>query len=189
MGIALIVVDIQNDFCEGGALAVRGGTAVAAAVSERMAEGRFDVAVATADHHIDPVGHFSEAPDFVDTWPVHCVAGTPGAALHPALATEPLSAVFHKGEREPAYSGFEGHHEGLGLHRWLRRHEVTSVEIVGIATDHCVKATAMAAVLLGYDTVVRLDLTVGVAPDTTATAIQQMRRTGVRLSGSDRQRR
>jgi nicotinamidase/pyrazinamidase len=182
MGNALIVVDIQNDFCEGGALAVAGGVAVAERVARRIDDGGFTAVVATADHHIEPLGHFSETPDFVDTWPVHCLAHTPEAAFHPALDPTAFAAVFHKGHYEPAYSGFEGAHRGVSLHDWLCARSVDGVEIVGLATDHCVLATALDAVRLGYDTTVLVDMVAGVHPDTTAAALDRLRLAGVRLS-------
>jgi nicotinamidase/pyrazinamidase len=181
MMTALIVVDIQNDFCEGGALAVDGGAAVAAAVSQRLAAGGYEVAVATADHHIEPEGHFSSSPDFVDTWPVHCVAHTHGAAFHPSLDTAWLAAVFHKGRYEPAYSGFEGAANGVELDDWLCVRAIQAVEIVGLATDHCVLATALDAVRLGYVTTVRVDLVAGVAPASTEAALARMQDAGVLL--------
>jgi nicotinamidase/pyrazinamidase len=180
---ALIVVDVQNDFCEGGSLAVAGGTDVARAISARLAEGGFDHAVATRDHHVDPGAHFSARPDFVATWPAHCVAGTPGAELHPELDTSAIEAIFDKGEYAAAYSGFEGSADGLGLAAWLRDREVTEVEIVGIATDHCVRATALDAVAAGFATTVRLDLTAGVDATTVAKALDDLRAAGVTLQG------
>jgi nicotinamidase/pyrazinamidase len=183
MGKAIIVVDVQNDFCEGGSLAVSGGVEVARAVSARLAEGGFDHAVATRDHHIDPGAHFSETPDFVDSWPPHCVVGTPGLALHPDLDTSRIEAVFDKGEYQAAYSGFEGDNEGTGLADWLRGHDVDTVEIVGIATDHCVRATAVDAARYGFATTVRLDLTAGVAAPTVAAALDTLRDAGVTLVG------
>ncbi|MDV8146382.1 isochorismatase family protein [Arthrobacter sp. B10-11] len=110
MSRALIIVDVQNDFCEGGSLAVKGGAEVAAAISEYVDahHGQFDHIVATQDWHIEPGPHFSENPDFVDSWPPHCVAGTPGAELHPDLDTEYIQAYFRKGQFTAAYSGFEG---------------------------------------------------------------------------------
>src|SRR5438270_10964580 len=107
MTLAIIVVDVQNDFCEGGSLAVAGGAEVARRVSRRIADGGYEHAVATRDHHIDPGGHFSASPDFVDSWPAHCVVGTSGVALHPDLDTTGIEAVFDKGEYVAAYSGFE----------------------------------------------------------------------------------
>ena len=108
MTSALIIADVQNDFCEGGSLPVTGGAAVAAAISAALAANpdAWDHVVATKDHHIDPGAHFAEPPDYVDTWPPHCVAGTPGADFHPALDTDRIEAVFVKGEHEAAYSGF-----------------------------------------------------------------------------------
>jgi nicotinamidase/pyrazinamidase len=183
MGKAIIVVDVQNDFCEGGSLAIAGGTEVARAVTRRLAEGGYDHVVATRDHHIDPGAHFSEAPDFVDSWPQHCVVGTSGVALHPDLDTTTIEAVFDKGEYEAAYSGFEGRCDGTGLAEWLRERDIDTVEIVGIATDHCVRATALDAAGLGFDTTVRLDLTAGVAAPTVAKALAALDEAGVTHTG------
>ncbi len=184
MGSAVIVVDVQNDFCEGGSLAVAGGAAVARDVSRRLAEGGYDHAVATRDHHIDPGAHFSADPDYVHSWPAHCVVGTDGVELHPDLDRTHLEAVFDKGEHAAAYSGFEASTAaGVGLAEWLREHEVTDVEIVGIATDYCVRATALDAAREGFATTVRVDLTAGVAPATTADALAQLRSEGITLVG------
>jgi nicotinamidase/pyrazinamidase len=182
----VIVVDVQNDFCEGGSLAVAGGRAVARAISERLAAGGYDHAVATRDHHIDPNGHFSEHPDFVDTWPPHCVAGSAGAELAEELDTRSLEAIFDKGERSAAYSGFEGVADGLPLAAWLRERGVDAVEIAGIATDHCVRATAVDAARLGFRTSVRLDLTAGVAKETVDRALAELAANGVELIGAPR---
>jgi len=186
MARALLVVDVQNDFCEGGSLAIVGGAAVARAISDRLDIGDYDHAVATRDHHIAPGGHFSKAPDYIDTWPAHCVAGTPGAELHPDLDRTNLELVFDKGEYAAAYSGFEGitDQDGRPLLDWLRAHHIDSVEIVGIATDHCVRATALDAVAGGLTTAVRLDLTAGVARTTVDLALEQMREAGADLVGT-----
>ncbi|MFZ0323436.1 MAG: nicotinamidase [Actinomycetes bacterium] len=184
---ALLIVDVQNDFCEGGSLAVAGGTAVAEAISTYVAErgDDYSAVVATRDHHIDPGAHFAEQPDFVDTWPAHCVAGTAGAALHPDLATERIQAVFDKGEFAAAYSGFEGSDpKGVTLSDWLHGNQITHVDVVGIATDHCVRATALDAVSKGYATRVLLSLTAAVAEATTVSALEQLRSSGVELVGS-----
>ena len=183
MADAVIVVDVQNDFCEGGSLAVAGGTEVARAISRRLADGGYTFAVATRDHHVDPGAHFSSHPDFVDSWPAHCVVGTGGAELHPDLDRTHLDAVFDKGEYAAAYSGFEARHDDVLLGDWLREHDVDSVEVVGIATDHCVRATALDAARAGLVTTVRLDLTAGVAPATVATALDELRAAGVTLVG------
>jgi nicotinamidase/pyrazinamidase len=185
---ALVIVDVQNDFCEGGSLAVAGGAKVAQAISEHLAspEGReYTHIVATQDHHIDPGSHFSDHPDFAGSWPAHCVAGTPGADFHPSLDTAPVEAVFRKGAHSAAYSGFEGANaDGVPLAAWLRDRGVTSVDITGIATDHCVRATATDAATAGFTTRVLLGLTAGVAPDTVTSALAEMRTAGVRLEGT-----
>ncbi|SHG39762.1 isochorismatase family protein [Streptoalloteichus hindustanus] len=185
MARALIVVDVQNDFCEGGSLPVAGGAEVAAAISRHLAENRYERVAATRDYHVDPGAHFSAEPDFVDTWPPHCVVGTPGAEFHANLDTGQFDAVFSKGARSAAYSGFEGVDEnGTGLADWLRAHDVDSVDVVGIATDHCVRATALDAVREGFATTVLLDLTAGVARPTVDSALDQLRAGGVTLVGS-----
>ncbi|MFC6017883.1 isochorismatase family protein [Plantactinospora solaniradicis] len=187
MSRALIIVDVQNDFCEGGSLAVTGGAAVAAGISRLLATepDRWDHVVATKDHHVDPGAHFGDPPDFVDSWPRHCVVGTDGAQFHPDLALDRVGAVFHKGEWAAAYSGFEGAAEGgEGLADWLRRHSVETVEVVGIATDHCVRATAADAAREGFATSVLLDLTAGVNGLTTRAALTALRDAGVTLHGA-----
>jgi nicotinamidase/pyrazinamidase len=184
MARALLVVDVQNDFCEGGSLAIAGGTDVARAITTRLAAGGYDHAIATRDHHVDPGTHFSAGPDYVDSWPPHCVAGTPGAELHPDLDPEPLEAVFDKGEHRAAYSGFEGIADGTTLADWLRAREVHAVEIVGLATDYCVLATGLDAVAEGFATTVRLDLTAGVSQATVNRALTRLRAAGVELVGT-----
>jgi nicotinamidase/pyrazinamidase len=179
---ALIIVDVQNDFCEGGSLAVAGGAAVARSISSLLADGGhgYDHVVATKDYHIDPGGHFADEPDYSHSWPRHCVVGTAGSEFHPDLATEPIEAVFRKGEHAAAYSGFEGHDDdGIPLADWLHEHNVDSVDVVGIATDYCVRATAADAAANGFNTRVLLGLTAGVAPGTTAEAITSLRDGGV----------
>jgi nicotinamidase/pyrazinamidase len=180
---ALIVVDVQNDFCEGGSLAVAGGAEVAKAISDRLDEADYDYAVATRDHHLDPGAHFSAEPDFVDSWPPHCVVGTAGVQFHPQLRTDRVSAVFDKGEHAAAYSGFEGSSDGVGLGQWLRAHDVDTVEVVGIATDYCVRATALDAVRAGLTTTVRLDLTAGITRPSVDATLAELRAAGVGLVG------
>jgi nicotinamidase/pyrazinamidase len=163
---ALVVVDVQNDFCEGGSLAVAGGLAVAAAVKDLLGSDHgYAAVVATRDHHIDPGAHFSDTPDYVDSWPPHCVAGTPGAELTDPLDVADFDAVFDKGEYAAAYSGFEGvDAEGTGLAAWLRAHGIDRVDVCGIATDFCVNATALDAAREGLSPTVLADLTAAVAP-------------------------
>jgi nicotinamidase/pyrazinamidase len=192
---ALLIVDVQNDFCEGGSLAVAGGAAVAGAITSYLASppaASYAHVVATKDNHVDPGPHFSAMPDFVDSWPPHCVAGTPGAAFHPALDTSRVQAVFRKGEHAAAYSGFEGTEPGgTRLAEWLTERGVTAVDIAGIATDYCVRATAADAITAGFATRVLVDLTAGVSPGTTGAALAELRSLGVELesqptsSGSD----
>jgi nicotinamidase/pyrazinamidase len=180
---ALMVVDVQRDFCEGGSLAVAGGATVASAVAELLAsEHGYACVVATRDHHIDPGRHFSATPDFVDSWPPHCVVGTPGVELHDALAGRSFDAVFDKGEYAAAYSGFEGRDAvGRGPSEFLREQGIETVEVCGIATDHCVRATALDAVAAGFGTTVLLDLTAAVAPARLDATLAQLVDAGVAL--------
>ncbi|WP_130798040.1 isochorismatase family protein [Streptomyces otsuchiensis] len=187
---ALIVVDVQNDFCEGGSLAVTGGADIAAAVTDLIgaADTGYDHVVATRDMHISPGAHFSDTPDFVDSWPRHCVAGTEGVGFHPnfapAVTSGAVEACFDKGAYSAAYSGFEGADEsGVTLTDWLRARSVTAVDVVGIATDHCVRATALDAAREGFATRVLLGLTAGVARPTVDRALEEMGEAGVELTG------
>ncbi|OBG14040.1 nicotinamidase [Mycolicibacterium celeriflavum] len=181
---ALIIVDVQNDFCEGGSLAVTGGGDVARAISELLA-GQTDYAhiVATKDFHVDPGDHFSDNPDFVTSWPRHCVVGSAGVDFHPQFRPDAVEAVFTKGEYSAAYSGFEGtDDDGTSLADWLRQRGVDEVDVVGLATDHCVKATAADAAANGFSTRVLLDLTAGVAPESTEQAVADLREAGVEIA-------
>ena len=180
MRTALIVVDVQNDFCEGGSLAVAGGAKVARAISALLRTGSYDLVVATRDWHVDPGPHFSDAPDFVDTWPPHCVAGSPGAEFHPDFDRSPVAAVVSKGEHAAAYSGFEGSTpDGQSLADLLRG--VDTVDVVGIATDYCVRATALDAASPGRAVRVLLPWCAGVARGTTARALDELAAAGVEL--------
>jgi nicotinamidase/pyrazinamidase len=188
---ALLVVDVQNDFCEGGSLPVDGGAAVAHRIGQLLhhwtAEDPqapdYSVTVATKDHHIDPGDHFSSRPDYVHSWPRHCVAGGDGAAFHPNLDPQPFDAVFLKGEYEAAYSGFQGKNaDGVGLADWLREHGVTDVDVCGIATDYCVLQTGLDAVREGFSVRLLTDLCAGVAPETTEQALRSLQDEGVALA-------
>lgn len=200
---ALIIVDVQNDFCPGGPLETRRGGEVASLVSEYLQthHAAYDVVITTQDWHVDPGEHFSSTPDFKESWPVHCVADSSGAALHPDLETDAVDAYFRKGEYEAAYSGFEGllapeesvmtgdHEPGqmpedtlkISLDDWLQEQEVTDVDVVGIATDYCVRATALDAVDAGYETRVLIDLTASVAEDSEQDAIHDMEDAGIEI--------
>ena len=192
MATALIIVDVQNDFCEGGSLAVAGGTDVARRLGQVLAEWvdtpvakrRWDFVLATRDHHIDPGQHFSEQPDFVDSWPPHCVVGTDGVEFSPALTPRPFDAVFDKGEFSAAYSGFEGVEDGVPLGRWLASHDVDNVSVCGIATDYCVRATALDAADSGFSTRVLSAFTVGVGADTTSDTWRDLSARGVTIDPS-----
>jgi nicotinamidase/pyrazinamidase len=178
--LALIAVDVQNDFCEGGSLAVEGGSEVARAVTSRLNEGGYEHAVATRDHHIDPGEHFSTHPDFTHSWPPHCVVGTNGVALHPHFDTTRIEAVFDKGEYAAAYSGFEAMCEGEPLADWLRDRGVDTVEVFGIATDYCVRATALDALRAGFETIVLADAVAAVElePGDGSRALAEVRAAG-----------
>jgi nicotinamidase/pyrazinamidase len=188
---ALVVVDVQQDFCEGGSLGVAGGNDVAVAVAEVVRERDYHFVVATQDWHVDPGDHFSDTPDYVQTWPPHCRAGTPGALLHSELPLDRIDATFRKGAHAAAYSGFEGTttsgasdpDAGVGLADWLRDRGVTEIDVVGIATDHCVRATALDALANGFRTRVLLGLTAGVARETTERALRELREAGAELVG------
>jgi nicotinamidase/pyrazinamidase len=184
---ALIIVDVQNDFCTGGSLAVTGGAAVAGAINDYLADDPgYEHVVATKDFHIDPGDHFSDHPDYSSSWPPHCIAGSPGADFRPDLDTRRIEAVFRKGAHAGAYSGFEGFDDnGTSLLEWLRQRGVDKVDIVGIATDQCVRRTAEDAARNGMTTRVLVDLTAAVSPRSAAEALAEMRDAGVGLVGSD----
>lgn len=179
---ALIVVDVQNDFCEGGSLAVTGGAQVAVDIAALMASGTYRTIVGTRDHHIDPGSHFSDEPDFVDSWPPHCVVGTPGEHLHAPLTDEQFAATFFKGEYEAAYSGFEGSTpDGVGLAAWLRNAGITAVDVCGLATDYCVRATALDAAREGFTVRVLEDFVAAVSNDNLTGVRHDLDAAGVEL--------
>jgi nicotinamidase/pyrazinamidase len=182
---ALVIVDVQNDFCEGGSLAVAGGGEVARAISRYLESGGYDYVVASRDFHIDPGRHFSAHPDFVNSWPRHCVVGTGGADFHPDLDTTHIETVFSKGAHEAAYSAFDGADEaGTPLAAWLRERGVDELDVVGIATDYCVRATTISAAQEGFRTRALLGMTAGVDPTTTSESIDAMRAAGAQVTGT-----
>jgi nicotinamidase/pyrazinamidase len=183
---ALLVVDVQRDFCEGGSLAVPGGAAVAGEISALLAgeEGsRYRMVVATRDWHVDPGAHFASPgrkPDYRDSWPPHCVAGTAGAEWHPDLRLPEGTRVFSKGEREAAYSGFEGQDEGgRSLLDALRNAGVAGVDVAGLATSYCVRATALDAARHGFATRVLRGLVADVPTADTAATLADLEAAGV----------
>ena len=181
----LVVVDVQNDFCEGGSLPVAGGNAAAAGIADLVRRRRhaYPAVVFTRDWHIDPGPHFADDPDYRTTWPNHCVAGTPGARFHPALGeVKGHGVVVSKGAHQAAYSGFEGvSGDGTGLADLLRRAGVDRLDVCGIATDHCVRATVLDALAEGFAVRVLLELCAGVAPETTEAALAEMADAGAVL--------
>lgn len=202
---ALIIVDVQNDFCEGGSLATERGAEVAALISEYVEtrHGDYEAIVATLDWHVNPGDHFSDTPDYKTSWPRHCVAESRGADTHENLDTDYIEAFFRKGAFEAAYSGFEGllapensvmtgereagaavedETPKLALDDWLQEHEITDVDVVGIATDFCVKATALDAVDAGYETRVLLDLTAPVSEEGQDDAVDELEDAGVTVT-------
>lgn len=190
---ALIIVDVQNDFCEGGALPVAGGAAVARKITRFLVENAGDLAAiyASRDWHrgdSDNHGHFAEAPDFVDTWPPHCVQDTEGADYHSDLVLPRRTQHIVKGMGTPAYSAFEGlinygvDTEQTNLAEALLADGITHVTVVGLALDYCVQATARDAAALGYRTQVIVDLTAAVSTETALKAVGNMSTEGVRFS-------
>jgi nicotinamidase/pyrazinamidase len=189
---ALFIIDVQNDFTEGGALGVDGGNAVAAGISEylRAHPGRYDAVFASRDWHDaanDNGGHFAGAdePDFIETWPVHCVAGTTGAEYHPALDTSAVTVHVRKGQGAPAYSIFEGTtDDGATVPTTLDALGIDEVDVVGIATDYCVLASARDALAAGRRVRVLTDLVAGVAPESSAAALETLVAAGATVEHS-----
>ncbi|MBC7592280.1 MAG: isochorismatase family protein [Salinibacterium sp.] len=184
MGTALFIIDVQNDFTEGGALGVTGGGLVAEGISRLLREHpeQYDQVFASRDWHDgdnDNGGHFSETPDFVDTWPVHCVAGTPGADYHPALQLTADAIHVRKGQGVPAYSIFEGvTDEGESVQDALERLGVTDIDVAGIATDYCVLASALDALAAGRRVRVLGQFVAGVAPGSSTAALERLTASG-----------
>ncbi|WP_435746604.1 isochorismatase family protein [Microbacterium sp. PMB16] len=190
MSRALLVVDVQNDFTEGGALAVAGGDAVASAVSAFLAAHASDYAViiASRDWHDaegDNGGHFAETPDFFDTWPPHCVAGTDGAQYDPLFETDAVTHHVRKGQGKPAYSMFEGTTEtGDTVGAILTAAGVLSADVVGIATDHCVRASALDAIAHGVQVRILTDLVAGVGAESSDAALAELAHAGAALESA-----
>jgi nicotinamidase/pyrazinamidase len=191
---ALIVVDCQNDFCEGGALAVEGGNDVVARISQYIRSLTTDSAgevsvLATLDAHVNPGSHFSDAPDYVDSWPPHCVVGTEGAQPHRNLldVIADVDAWFSKGAHDAAYSGFEGRSTTTdeSLHDYLARRRIEEIEIAGIATDYCVAETARSARRLGYSVRIRPQLCAAVHPTRSDAVFEGLRALGVVILTGD----
>ncbi|MDL5351088.1 isochorismatase family protein [Microbacterium sp. zg-YB36] len=191
MSKALFIVDVQNDFTEGGALAVQGGDAVAEAITRHLAANPndYDLIIASRDWHDadgDNGGHFAPGePDFVDTWPPHCVAGTEGAEYDPGLVTDAVTHHVKKGQGVPAYSLFEGTtDEGESVAELLTARGILEVDVVGLATDYCVRASALDAIAHGIRVRVLTDLVAGVAPESSDAALAELAQAGAELAES-----
>jgi len=190
---ALFLIDVQNDFTEGGALPVAGGAAAAARITEylRAHQHDYDVVFASRDWHDasgDNGGHFAigAEPDFVGTWPPHCVAGTEGANYHPALDTALIDIHVRKGQGLPAYSIFEGTaDDGDTVPQKLDEFSVTDIDVVGIATDYCVRASALDALHAHRRVRVLTDLVAGVTPASSASALDELKDAGAEVVASN----
>jgi nicotinamidase/pyrazinamidase len=188
---ALLVIDVQNDFVEGGSLAVKGGRDVASMVSRhvRHFKGEYQFVAATRDYHEDPGDHFSDHPDFHSSWPPHCVAGTPGAAFCPPIQNlvreKLIQAVVTKGQHAAAYSGFEGvDPRGHPLFDVLKEARVDHIDICGIATDYCVRATALDARKHEFQVRVLVNLCAAVADETGQQALEEMKAAGCQVQAA-----
>lgn len=186
MARALILVDVQKDFCPGGSLATDRGDEVAGLIGAYQLSHALDyeAVIATQDWHIDPGSHFSDTPDFIDSWPVHCVAESAGAALHDKVRTDLINEYFRKGQYTTAYSGFEGHAASDGetpMASWLRSRDITAVDIAGIATDHCVRATALDAIKAGFQVRVLTGMCSAVGIESGDAALEEMHAQGAEL--------
>ena len=193
MSRALFVIDVQNDFCEGGALACQGGAQVASSITNYLQGGKsnYDKVIASRDWHTPDSangGHFPAAgiePDYVNTWPLHCIAGTPGAEYHPNLDSSLVDIHIKKGQDQPGYSIFDGVTEsGEKIQDLISRLGITEVDVVGIATDYCVRASALDAKKFGLDVRVITSLTAGVSAASTEAAIDELVDAGVRVSAT-----
>lgn len=185
---ALLIIDVQNDFCEGGALAVSGGAAVASKISEYLQTSDYSIVIASRDWHDadnDNSGHFAKVntePNYHTTWPIHCVANTEGARYHPNLSTERITHHVFKGQGKNGYSIFEGTTEnGKSFEELVRELGIDEVDVVGIATDHCVLASALDSKNSGLKVRVISSLTAGVSPQSTEAAIDQLIDAGVEV--------
>jgi nicotinamidase/pyrazinamidase len=185
---ALFVIDVQNDFCEGGALACQGGAQVATSITSylKAAKSDYQFVIASRDWHTpnsENGGHFpaqGNQPDFVNTWPLHCLAGESGAEYHPNLDVSLIDIHIKKGQDQHGYSIFEGVTDsGEKIQDLIQRLEITEVDVVGIATDYCVRASALDAKNFGLSVRVITSLTAGVSASSTEAAIDELVDAGV----------
>jgi nicotinamidase/pyrazinamidase len=191
MSKALLVVDVQNDFCEGGSLAVAGGAAVATKISQFLKSSNYDLVVASRDWHDSDnnnSGHFADSgtePNYKTSWPIHCVANSKGANYHPNLELDLIQEHVFKGQGAHGYSAFEGVTEAGGtLADLLTQNRIDQLDVVGIATDHCVLASALDAKKLGLNVRVISSLTAGVSAESTERAIDSLIDNGVEVAAN-----
>jgi nicotinamidase/pyrazinamidase len=179
MGRALIIVDFQNDFTPGGALGVDEGDEIAPRLNMHAHSGKYDLVVATRDWHPSDHGSFAERGG---RWPVHCVRDTPGAQLHPALDAQSVDVIVDKGQ-DPGADGYSGF-EDTDLEELLRSHGVEEVTVVGLATDYCVKNTALDALRAGFRVQVDPEGVrgVNVDPGDSDRALEELRDAGVTVA-------
>jgi nicotinamidase/pyrazinamidase len=185
---ALFIVDVQNDFTEHGALGVVGGDEVAERITRFLAGHRddYEIVVASRDWHDpdnDNGGHFASGePDFITTWPAHCVAGTHGADYDEVFDTSSVTHHLKKGQGKPAYSLFEGVAEdGTTASQLLERHGIIDIDVAGLATDYCVRASALDAIEHGRHVRVFTDLIAGVHPESSERALTEIAHAGAEL--------
>ncbi|GAA1966066.1 isochorismatase family protein [Microbacterium deminutum] len=190
MSKALFIVDVQNDFTEGGALAVDGGDAVAERITRYLEghAGDYAIIIASRDWHDgdnDNGGHFSSEPDYVHSWPPHCVAGTEGAEYDPGLDTSAVTHHVKKGQGKPAYSAFEGTtDDGMTVAQLLEEHGVIEADVTGLTTDYCVRTTALDAIDHGRHVRLFTDLVAGVAEESSEAALAELAHAGAELTES-----
>lgn len=189
---AILIVDVQNDFCEGGSLAVAGGASVAMKITNylRANRSKYDLVIASRDWHDangSNGGHFADvgqAPDFIKTWPAHCVSGTSGADYHPNLDTALIQVHIEKGMGKPSYSAFEGvTRQGKSISAVLNDAEVEHIDVVGIATDYCVLASSLDARKEGFSVSVLTEMCAGISAESTDAAISKMQSVGCQVVG------
>ena len=185
MARALLIIDVQNDFCEGGSLACAGGSAVAQRISNHLASTDYDYVIASRDWHDadnDNGGHFAPQPDWVNSWPIHCVAGSRGADYHSNLDTSKIDIHVHKGQGKPAYSLFEGSTpDGKPIVDLIKELGISEVEVCGIATDYCVLASSVDARKYGLEVTLLTDLVTGVSESSSHAAIESMAAAGCEI--------
>jgi len=191
---ALFIIDVQNDFTEGGSLGVIGGNAVAAGVTDllRAHPERYDQVFASRDWHDaanDNGGHFATDgnPDYIVTWPSHCVAGTHGAEYNPGIDESLIDVHVRKGQGKPAYSIFEGTTDaGATVADTLDSLGITDIDVAGIATDYCVRASALDALAAGRSVRVLTDLVAGVAASSSAASLDELAAAGAELTEANK---